>query len=448
MTAEERYHDPNAYLEDDAPVEFTPEMRKTHTILVPMMLPIHFEMLETILGRHGYHVEVLRTTGRELVEEGLANVHNDTCYPALLVIGQMIHALKSGKYDPDKTALMLTQTGGGCRASNYIFLLRKALKKCGFPQVPVISLNFSKLEKSSGFKVTPPLLVQVFYAMLYGDMLMWLSNQCRPYEVHKGDSRKVVEKWIRELNRQFCSPRFLCLGSNYKRMLRDFAAVERREEGKVRVGIVGEIYMKYAPLGNNNLEDFLVAEGAEPVVSGVLDFLLYCVKNNLIDYDLYGKSTMAKPVAKAALSFLEHLQAKGIRAVERHGQFRAPSSFSALQEMVDGFIGMGAKMGEGWLLTSEMLELIHSGVNNIVCTQPFGCLPNHIVAKGMMRKIKDKYPYSNIVAVDYDPSATPINQENRLKLMLSNARLNLTMEDVGSQEAKPVVDLSEDLRLD
>ena len=448
MNDQERYHDPNAYLEDDAPVEFTPEMRKTHTILVPMMLPIHFELLETILGRHGYHVEVLRTTGRQLVEEGLANVHNDTCYPALLVIGQMIDALKSGKYDPDKTALMLTQTGGGCRASNYIFLLRKALKKCGFPQVPVISLNFSKLEKSSGFKVTGPLLVQVFYAMLYGDMLMWINNQCRPYEIHKGDSRKVVDKWIKELNRQFCSPRFLCLGSNYKKMLQDFAAVERREEGKVRVGIVGEIYMKYAPLGNNNLEDFLVAEGAEPVVSGVLDFLLYCVKNNLIDYDLYGKSTMAKPVAKFALRFLEHLQAKGIRAVERHGEFRAPSSFAALQEMVDGFIGMGAKMGEGWLLTSEMLELIHSGVNNIVCTQPFGCLPNHIVAKGMMRKIKDKYPYSNIVAVDYDPSATPINQENRLKLMLSNARLNLTMEDVTNMEAKQVVDLSEDLHLD
>ena len=449
MSEQERYHDPNGYLEDDPPVEFTPEMRKTHTILVPMMLPIHFEMLETILGRHGYRVEVLRTTGRQLVEEGLANVHNDTCYPALLVIGQMIDALKSGKYDPDHTALMLTQTGGGCRASNYIYLLRKALKKCGFSQVPVISLNFSKLEKSSGFKITAPLLVEVFYAMLYGDMLMWLNNQCRPYEINKGDSKKVVDHWIEELNRQFCSPRFLLLTHNYKKMLRDFAAIPRRKEGKVRVGIVGEIYMKYAPLGNNNLEDFLVAEGAEPVVSGVLDFLLYCVKNNLIDYDLYGKSTMAKPVATYALRFLEYLQNKGIRAVKKQGEFRAPSSFQDLQKMVDGFIGMGAKMGEGWLLTSEMLELIHSGVNNIVCTQPFGCLPNHIVAKGMMRKIKDKYPYSNIVAVDYDPSATPINQENRLKLMLSNARLNLTMEDVQEPpKAREVVDLSEDLHLD
>ncbi|SCJ53621.1 Uncharacterized protein conserved in bacteria [Anaerotruncus sp. 2789STDY5834896] len=426
------------------PVEFTPAMREDYTILVPMMLPIHFEMIVQILRESGYRAELLRTTGRRLVDEGLKNVHNDTCYPALLVIGQMIDALKSGQYDVNKTALLITQTGGGCRASNYIYLLRKALRQSGFPQVPVISINFTDLAGGTGFKITPKMLIKIVYAMIYGDMLMWLRNQCKPYELKKGQTDKVVDRWIKIMNRQFSSGKFLRVGHNYREILEDFAAIERHREKKIKVGIVGEIYMKYAPLGNNDLENFLIKEGAQPVVSGVLDFCLYCLKNGIIDYKLYGGTKGGKTIKTLSLRYCQHWQNQMIRAIKKHGVFTAPTPFAELEAAVDGFIGKGAKMGEGWLLTAEMLELIQSGVNNVVCTQPFGCLPNHIIAKGMMRKIKNKYPQANIVAVDYDPSATPINQENRLKLMLSNARLT---EEFGAAPAagkpKPILDKTE-----
>ena len=415
-------------MNNEKPIDFTPEMRKTYTILAPMMLPIHFTMLEQILNRNGYHVELLRTTGRQIVDEGLKHVHNDTCYPALLVIGQMIDALKSGKYDPDKTALLITQTGGGCRASNYIFLLRKALKQSGFPNVPVISLNFASLESASGFSFTPAMILQALYAVIYGDLIMWVSNQCKPYELVAGSTQKVIDHWTDELCRQFQSSKFLHIRKNYRKILDDFAAIPRSSEQKVRVGIVGEIYMKYAPLGNNNLEDFLIKEGAEPVLSGLLDFILYCLKNSEVDYQLYGKGKKTRLLAALGLKYFVHVQNKMIRAVKEHGVFRVPGKFEDLEKGIEGVIGMGAKMGEGWLLTAEMMELIHSGVKNIVCTQPFGCLPNHIVAKGMTRKIKDRYPDANIVPVDYDPSATAINQENRLKLMLSNAKLAMQFE--------------------
>ncbi len=425
------------------PVEFTKEMKKTHTILVPMMLPIHFKIIEQVLIQYGYHVKVLETDGRRIVDEGLKNVHNDTCYPALLVIGQMIDALKSGEYDPDKTALMITQTGGGCRASNYIYLLRKALKQSGFGNVPVISINFANLTGKSGFALTPSLLTRLLYAILYGDLMLWLSNQCKPYEKTKGDTDRMIDKWVKELCRQLSSVSFIRTGTNYRRMAEDFASIPRVKANKPRVGIVGEIYMKYAPLGNNHLEDFLIAEGAEPVVSGVLDFLMYCLKNNVVDVDLYGQKRGRKRICNAALAIVQHWQNKMIKAVKRYSDFRAPTPFSELVSLVDGFIGMGTKMGEGWLLTAEMLELIHSGVNNIVSAQPFGCLPNHIIAKGMSRKVKDKYPQANIVAVDYDPSATPINQENRLKLMLANAKLSEEMAHTPKASAQPLVDLSE-----
>ncbi len=431
---------------DYSPVEFTKEMRKTHTILVPMMLPIHFKIIEQVLNQYGYHVKVLETDGRRIVDEGLKNVHNDTCYPALLVIGQMIDALKSGEYDPDKTALMITQTGGGCRASNYIYLLRKALKQSGFGNVPVISINFANLTGKSGFALTPSLLTRLLYAVLYGDLMLWLSNQCKPYEKTKGDTDKMIDKWVGELCRQLSSAAFIRTGTNYRRMVKDFASIARVKARKPRVGVVGEIYMKYAPLGNNHLEDFLIAEGAEPVVSGVLDFLMYCLKNNVVDVDLYGQRRGRKLVCNAALAIVQHWQNKMIKTVKKYSDFRAPTPFSELVSLVDGFIGMGTKMGEGWLLTAEMLELIHSGVNNIVSAQPFGCLPNHIIAKGMSRKVKDRYPQANIVAVDYDPSATPINQENRLKLMLANAKLAEEMAGTPKASAQPLVDLSENTK--
>lgn len=408
-------------------VEFTKAMRKTHTILIPDMLPIHFKMIERVLRDEGYQVELLQTTGSKIAQEGLNHVHNDTCYPALLVIGQMIDALKSGKYDLDHVALAITQTGGGCRASNYLYLLRKALVQAGFENIPVISLNFSRMEKNSGFKLTLRLLIKLIYALIYGDMLMWIANQCMPYETAKGTTMGVVDRWVAKLNTQFHSLRFLYISRNYKQMLTEFSMIKRSCVEKIKVGIVGEIYMKYAPLGNNNLVDFLLKENAEPVVSGVIDFGLYCLKNNQVDFSLYGIKKHVQPIAKLAISFITHCQNRMIKAIHREGTFRAPGTFDSLLEAGEGFINKGAKMGEGWLLTSEMVELIHSGVQNIVCCQPFGCLPNHIVAKGMMRKIKNVYPTTNIVAVDYDPGASVINQENRLKLMLANAHLNESM---------------------
>ncbi|MBC8528174.1 2-hydroxyacyl-CoA dehydratase [Christensenellaceae bacterium NSJ-44] len=428
-----------------ARVEFTREMKKDYTILVPNMLPIHFEMICEILRQEGYKIELLTTSHSAIVEEGLKYVHNDTCYPALLVIGQMIDALKSGRYDVDHTALLISQTGGGCRASNYLSLLRKALQNAGFPQVPAISINFkSELESNSGFKLSLLALVKASFAMMYGDMLMWIANQCRPYEVQKGQTQALVEKWTRKLTAQFRSPRCLMVRRNYKRILHDFGQIALQKRERVPVGIVGEIYMKYASLGNNALEDFLVSQGAEPVLSGLMDFCLYCTANAANDHRLYGNAGFVRRASSAIARFyLVKRQDQMIRAIQKDGRFLAPSRFDDVEKLADGMIGRGAKMGEGWLLTAEMMELIHSGVKNIVCTQPFGCLPNHIVAKGMIRKIKERYPEANIVAVDYDPGASRINQENRLKLMLANAR-----ESYIAPAAQMGLDLSPDANLE
>ncbi|MEG0468877.1 MAG: 2-hydroxyacyl-CoA dehydratase [Longicatena sp.] len=415
-------------------VEFTKEMKKTHTILVPMMLPIHFAFLQNILQKDGYKVEILKTEGQQIIDEGLKNVHNDTCYPALLVIGQMIDALKSGAYDVDHVALAITQTGGGCRASNYIHLLRKALIQAGFAHVPVISVNFSNLEKNSGFKLTPKILLRIIYAFLYSDMLMWIKNQCKPYEVIKGSADALVTTWVETITAQFDTFQFLRLKKNYREMLHDFASIERSTKPKIQVGIVGEIYMKYAPLGNGDLEDFLIKEGCEPVLSGVMDFALYCLENSCIDHEYYNHHKWSHMFIRLANTYIQHLQSSANITIKEQGVFREPDTFKEVIACSEGIINRGNKMGEGWLLTSEMVALIKQGINNIVCCQPFGCLPNHIVAKGMTRKLKTIYPNANIVAVDYDPSATKVNQENRLKLMLSNARLN--EQFYGSDEVK------------
>lgn len=403
--------------------EFTKEMKQTHTILIPSMLPIHFQFLKQILINAGYKVEVLQTENTNIVEEGLRYVHNDTCYPALIVIGQMIQALKSGKYDKDHVALAITQTGGGCRASNYIHLLRKALVQAGFENVPVISANASHLEKNSGFHFTVKMIWQIVYAFLYGDILVWLRNQCQPYETCKDDTKQVVDSWIHKLNEQFDSFQYMHLTKNFKEMIQDFSNIKRTNSPKIKVGIVGEIYMKYSPLGNNHLEEYLISEGCEPVVSGVLDFALYCLENVSIDHEYYQRNKHIYGFARIASKYIQHLQNKAISIMKKDGTFRCPDPFKELKECSKDMIDQGVKMGEGWLLTSEMVSLIQHDVNNIVCCQPFGCLPNHIVAKGMMRKVKNQYPMANVALIDYDPSATRVNQENRIKLMLSNAKL-------------------------
>ena len=345
---------------------FTPEMKKDYTILVPTMLPMHFKIMEAILNSYGYKAVLLENTGSSVKDCGLKYVHNDTCYPALLVIGQLIDAIQSGKYDPHKVALLISQTGGGCRASNYISLLRKALQKAGYEYIPVLSFNISGLESQPGFKITVPMLHRMLYAVLYGDLLMLLRNQCRPYEIRTGEAQALADKWTKRLTDEMASSRvkYSKVKANYRAILDDFARIPMRREDKVKVGIVGEIFVKFSPLGK---------------------------QKDLIDI------------------------------IEQHGVFRGPTPFEHTISLTKGYIGIGAKMGEGWLLTAEMLELIDEGVENIVCTQPFGCLPNHIVGKGMMKPIKERHPGVNIVAVDYDPGATKINQENRIKLMLANA---------------------------
>ncbi len=402
---------------------FTKEMKKEYTILMPQMLPIHFEMFRQLLLLEGYKVEQLNNDSRNVVDEGLKYVHNDTCYPALLVIGQFMDAIKNGGYDPHKIALFITQTGGGCRASNYIHLLRKALKKAGMDYIPVISVSFG-LESNPGFSLTVPLIQKLVYGMMYGDLIMNVANQVRPYEASKGDTDLMVQDWIKELVDRFQHGKGMsrkAMRAIFDEIIADFEAIPVTGEEKVRVGVVGEIYVKFSALGNNHLEEFLLSEGAEPVVPGLTDFMIFKIYNRVVDVDIYGGSFAKKEVCDFFMGYIQKCQHDMIAALEK-SRFRAPGDFEQLRQLVQGYLGEGCKMGEGWLLTAEMLELIHSGTNNIVCTQPFGCLPNHIVGKGMIRALKDNYPDSNIVAIDYDPSATKINQENRIKLMLANGK--------------------------
>ena len=408
---------------------FNSDMKKDYTILVPSMLPIHFRLLTPVFAKSGYKLEVLTNEGEQVREEGLAHVHNDTCYPALLVIGQMIDALKSGKYDMDHVACAITQTAGGCRASNYLSLLRKALAMEGWQHIPCLSANANGLEKGSSVEFTMPLILRILYGALYGDALMWLSNQVKPYELEKGATDRAVNQFIDELLPTFERGSYKQSKRIYKKMLEMFKAIPQdRTQDKIRIGIVGEIYMKYSPLGNQHLEDYLIEEGFEPVLSGVMDFALYCVENSIIDYEYYHMHEKNHYIYNIVKDVIMRMQKTFRDTVKKDGTFIAPDDFSEVIENGKPFIDPGVKMGEGWLLTSEVVSLIKSGVTNVISAQPFGCLPNHIVAKGMVRKIKDEYPEANIVAIDYDPSASKVNQENRIRLMLANAKLSEEMK--------------------
>ena len=404
---------------------FTKEMKKTYTILAPTTLPLHFRLVVSVLNSYGYRTELLDARGPEIVETGLKYVQNDICYPAILVIGQFLSALSSGRYDPHKVALIYFQTGGGCRASNYISLLRKALKKAGYGYVPVISFSFAGLERHPGFRVSPFLLRRLVYAILFGDLLMSAVNQCRPYEKEPGAAERLAADWTESLGRKLGRGhpiRYRQIKETERAILADFAAFPVEPRDTVQVGVVGEIFVKYSPLANNGLEDFLLAEGAEVTVPGLLDFFLYCLYNALHDFGLYRFSRAAKLVSRAAYRYLTGKKRDLIAIMQEQGRFRPLTDFDRVVTLTDGYIDTGTKMGEGWLLTAEMLELSEMGVKNIVCTQPFGCLPNHICGKGMMKPIKERNPDMNIVAIDYDAGAAAVNQENRLKLMLSYAR--------------------------
>ena len=416
---------------------FTKEMKEEYTLLMPQMLPVHFGMMQKLLQNQGYKVDMLTTNHRGIVDEGLKYVHNDTCYPALLVIGQLIDAVKHGGYDPHKVGLLITQTGGGCRASNYIHLLRKALEKADMAYIPVVSVNLSGLEKNPGFNLTLPFIRKAVYAMMYGDIIVNVANQVRPYEVNAGETDAMIDAWSHQLVSGFEQGKGMSRAQMRKifaEICDDFASIPVQGEPKIRVGIVGEIYVKFAPLGNNNLEKFLLSEGVEPVVPGLTDFIIFKIYNREVDVNIYGGKWVKKKVCQVLKGYVEKCQRAMIAAMKKGG-FRAPGTFEDLRRLIQGYLGEGNKMGEGWLLTAEMLELIHSGTPNIVCAQPFGCLPNHIVGKGMIRVLKDDYPDSNIVAVDYDPGATKINQENRIKLMLANAKRRAAEEKKAGQSA-------------
>ena len=413
--------DPDKAFEDFPP--FTEEMRRTHTILIPQMSPLHFQFLPAMFTACGYKAELLPTVSRAAVELGLRHVNNDVCYPAITVIGQLLYAVQSGKYDPNRIALIISQTGGGCRATNYISFLRKALKACGLTQIPLISFNMAGLDHNPGFHLNWALLRRAIMGCLYGDCIMRMLYRVRPYESEPGSAQKLADKWAEIGMRNVAEGSLIGCYRNITRMVQEFDELPLRNiPRKPRVGLVGEILLKFHPDANNAAVDVIEAEGGEAVMPDLLDFFLYGFYDDIFRYkSLQGrrKSAITSSLALRALLFLR-LPLR--HALKKSKRFDAPLPFRKLLQQVDGIISLGHQTGEGWLLTAEMVELIHSGVPNILCMQPFGCLPNHITGKGVLKELKRRYPNANIAAVDYDPGASEVNQINRIKLMMAVAR--------------------------
>ena len=409
-------------------VVFTEEMRKEYTILCPQMSPIHFELLEPAFKAAGYKIEVLPNDNKQAVDVGLKYVNNDACYPSLMVVGQIMEAILSGKYDTDKIAVIISQTGGGCRASNYIGFIRRALKKAGYAHIPVISINLSGLEENPGFKITPSLAIRGIYGAVFGDIFMKCVYRLRPYEKVPGSVNAMHDKW-KKVCKEFVASKHpsrrkfsrLC-----KEIIEDFDNnIELLDIKKPRVGVVGEILVKFLPAANNYLVDLLESEGAEAVVPDLLDFLLYCFYNQNFKVEKLGFKKSKATIGNLGIKALEWFRAPATKAFKASKHFDPPAKIQELGKMASDIVSLGNQTGEGWFLTGEMLELIHSGAPNIVCTQPFACLPNHVVGKGVIKELRRQYPQSNIVAIDFDPGASEVNQLNRIKLMLSTANKNL-----------------------
>lgn len=408
-------------------VQFTEKMREEYTILCPQMSPIHFEILEPAFRSCGYNFEVLSNDNKHAVDIGLKYVNNDACYPSLMVVGQIMDALLSGKYDLNKVAVIMSQTGGGCRATNYVGFIRRAFEKAGMPQIPVISLNMAGIETNPGFSLNADLLMRAAYGAIFGDIFMRCIYRMRPYEKEPGSVERVHAKWLKQCQ-DFVSAKHMNY-FKFRKMCRliveDFDAIPITEEVKPKVGIVGEILVKFAPAANNHLVELLESEGAEAVVPDLIDFMLYCFYNQIYKAEELGMSKKAAIVSKLGIDGIEFLRASARRAFEKSKHFHPPVSIYKIVNYAKSIVSIGNQTGEGWFLTGEMVELIHGGVNNIVCTQPFGCLPNHVVGKGVIKELRKQYPLSNIVAIDYDPGASEVNQLNRIKLMLSTAQKNL-----------------------
>lgn len=406
---------------------FTKEMRKDYTILVPQMAPIHFELLETALKNSGYNVELLRDCTDHTVETGLKYVNNDACYPSILVTGQMIEALESGKYDINKTALIMSQTGGGCRATNYICFIRKALKDAGFENVPVVSFNFVGMEKMPGFKLSIPMMEKMLKAIVYADLIQKLAAKNRAYEINKGETQELFNYWMTKCKNIIKKSTMKEFKNNIYEMVEDFEKIKLDTTiEKPKVGIVGEVLIKYHPFGNNYVVDKLESEGAEVVMPDFMGFAKFICTHKITFNKLIKTDAIKAKIFKTAIKLLDLLEKDVKIALSKSNKgYLPPCDIWKLQDKVKDILSIGNQTGEGWFLTAEMIEYIEHGIPNIVCVQPFACLPNHVVGKGVIKTIRSKYPNANISPIDYDPGASESNQTNRLKLLMTVAKDNL-----------------------
>lgn len=410
-------------------VQFTKAMKETHTILAPQMSPMHFQFLEEAFRASGYNLVVLSCEDKSAVDEGLRCVNNDACYPSIIVVGQLMEAIKSGRYDLDKTSIMISQTGGGCRATNYIGFIRKALKDSGYAHIPVISLSALGIEKNPGFTITPELLNKSLIGLIYGDLLMRVLYRVRPYEKIKGSANQLYEFWVKKCKESVRSGNHKQFKKNVYKIVEDFDNLEIIHEKKPKVGLVGEILVKFHPIANNGIVDFIEKEGAEAVMPDLTDFLLYSAYDAKFKYENLSGTRLSYILNKLGIGAIEYYRRHMKNALSDSKRFEAPCSIDELAGHASQILSLGNQAGEGWFLTAEMIELINSGTQNIVCMQPFACLPNHVTGKGMIKELKRRYPKANITAVDYDPGASEVNQLNRIKLMLSTAFKNLVLEN-------------------
>ena len=415
---------------------YTKEMNKEYTILMPQMSPIHFDLIQAAMNNNGFKVDLMgEEDDNYIVDEGLKYVNNDACYPSIIVVGQMMAALESGKYDLDKVAVLITQTGGGCRATNYANFFRRALEKSGMEQVPVIALSAQGLENNPGLQITPKLLKALVQGLVYGDIFMKVVYRTRPYEQVPGSVNALHEKWLAKCIKDLEKADYKTYKQNIHNIIEEFDNIPLKDIKKPKVGIVGEILVKFLPAANNYLVDVLEAEGAEAVCPELMDFLLYCCYNSKYKAKYYGKSNLNYKINNIGIKLLEFSRKEANTAYKKSKRFEPTVTIEKLGDYAEPIVSLGNQTGEGWFLTGEMVELIKSGANNIVCAQPFGCLPNHIIGKGTIKKIRELYPESNIVAIDYDPGASEVNQLNRIKLMLSSAHKQME-EDPEYREVK------------
>ncbi len=406
-------------------IVFTKDMKEKHTILFPQMSPMHFEFLEEVFKSDGYHIELLPSVDKQAMDEGVKYVNNDACYPAIIVIGQLLNALQSGKYDLNNTSVVISQTGGGCRATNYIGLLRKALKEADFENIPVLSANIYGAEKNPGFRITLKLIKKAISAVVYGDLLMRVLHRVRPYEKIPGSADLLYQRWVERCKVQLVTGNKQEFEDNLRGIVKEFNNLAISTVKKPRVGVVGEILVKYHPAANNNIVRILEEEGVEVVLPDLMDFFLYCAYDYVFDAKYLSGKKSALLLGKFFIYYLENSRKLMNALLEQSHRFHAPASIYHKANLANQIMSLGHHCGEGWLLTAEMIDLIHSGVPNIVCVQPFGCLPNHVTGKGMIKELKRNYPQANITAIDYDPGASEVNQLNRLKLMLSVAFKNI-----------------------